>query len=60
MFFFCNFSVPFRMILIMMAVSKTLIITMYIISMKTETARFSDLPDKITRLNGVTFHKSQF
>jgi len=52
--------VPFRMILIMMAVSKTLIITMYIISMKTETARFSDLPDKITRLNGVTFHKSQF
>jgi hypothetical protein len=54
MFFSCNFSAPYSMILIMMVIS----ITMYIISMKTEAARFSDLPDKITRLNGVTFHKT--
>jgi len=46
------------MMLIMMAVSIKIIITMYIISVKTEAARFSDLPDEITRLNGVTFHKT--
>lgn len=55
---FCNFSVPFSMILIMMAVRITVTITMYIISAKTEAARFSDLPDENTRLNRVTFHKT--
>jgi len=45
------------MILIMMVISITITITMYIISVKTEAASFSDFPDKITRLHGVTFHK---
>jgi hypothetical protein len=31
---------------------------MYIIPVKTEAARFSDLLAKITRLNGVTFRKT--